>query len=516
MKTGESGDELSKVVAIYLPQFHETEDNNLWWGKGFTEWTAVKSAEKLIPQHSQPKIPLDNNYYDLSEKRTMEWQAELAGKYGIYGFSFFHYYFKDGKMELELPAENLLKWKDIPMRFCFDWANAPWVRSWSKFSGEVWTEKFDKKEVGTSILVEQDYGNENAWKKHFEYLLPFFTDERYIKVGGKPVFLFHDPNLCPCLEEMVCCWRELAIKVGLPGLYLIGINACKEFLDAIMLYEPGNSFRKFRENDKAVEINSVRCYEYSDFWEQILKSTPFYNHETYYCALSGYDTTPRRGALGDVLIHNTPELFKSYFVKLIQKSIWQKNEFVFIDAWNEWGEGMYIEPDEEHGYAFLEAVKEARRIAFETVDSYREDSGNVYGIEIDRLNKEVERFRYLSGIMNKWISLVEEDKLEFKPYLEKLNVSEVAIYGMGMIGRHLLYKLRKEGTNIKYAIDRSVRVIENLDVCRPESEFFPAVDAIIVTPYGTDGIVNSLRAKVGCQILRIDDILNELQGHGNA
>lgn len=511
MKTSGSGIELSKVVAIYLPQFHETEDNNLWWGKGFTEWTAVKSAEKLIPQHSQPKIPLNNNYYDLSKKKTMEWQAELANKYGIYGFSFFHYYFKDGKMELELPAENLLKWKDIPMRFCFDWANAPWVRSWSKFSGEVWTEKFDKKELGHSILVEQDYGNERAWKIHFEYLLPFFTDERYIKIEGKPVFLFHAPNLCTCLEEMVCCWRELAIKAGFPDLYLIGINAYKKFLDAVMLYEPGNSFRKFRENDKAMEINSVRCYEYSDFWDQILKSTPYYNLKTYYCALSGYDTTPRRGVLGDVLINNTPTIFKDNFVKLIQKSIQQKNEFVFIDAWNEWGEGMYIEPDEEHGYAYLEAVKEARKLAFKTIDSYREDDGNVYGIEIDRLNKEVERLSFLSNIMNKWISLAEEDKLEFKTYLKNINVTEVAIYGIGIVGRHLLHKLNKENVNVKYAIDRSVRVIENLDVYKPESDNLPVVEAIIVTAYGFNSIAISLKNKLDCKILCIDDVLDELR-----
>lgn len=503
-------DELTKILAIYLPQFHETEDNNLWWGKGFTEWTAVKKAEKLIPQHTQPKVPMGNNYYDLSKKDTMKWQAEIAEKYGIYGFSFYHYYFKDGKMELQLPAENLLRWKDIPMRFCFDWANAPWVRSWSKLAGEVWTEKFDKNDEGQAVLVEQDYGGVEEWEKHFEYLLPFFKDERYIKVDGKPVFIFHNPELCNCLEEMVKCWRSLAKKSGFEDLFLIGVTAARDFLDAAMMYEPRNAFRAFKERDAAFEINSVRCYEYSTFWDQILDTNPFYNYKTYYCALSGYDTTPRRGILGDVLINNTPSVFREKFVKLIQKSIKQGNEFVFIDAWNEWGEGMYIEPDEEHGYAYLEAVKEARIEAFEKIESYQVEHNDNYELELNRLNKEIDRLRFLSNVMNKWISLKEEEKLSFAPYLKSIDVCSVAIYGMGMIGKHLLHELNKENIHVNYGIDRNVRVADGLKIYRPESEIIPSVDAIIVTAYGFNDIYIVLKDKFWGKILYLEDILDEL------
>ena len=112
-----------QVLAIYLPQFHETEDNNLWWGRGFTDWETVKTAEKYFPGHNEPRIPLDYYYYDLRQKEVMERQAKLAADYGVSGFCFYHYYFKKGKKELELPAENLLKWKDIRMPFCFNWAS---------------------------------------------------------------------------------------------------------------------------------------------------------------------------------------------------------------------------------------------------------------------------------------------------------------------------------------------------------------------------------------------------------
>ena len=54
-----------KTIAFYLPQFHEVEENSLWWGKGYTDWTAVKKTVPLYEGHRQPKVPLNNYYYDL-------------------------------------------------------------------------------------------------------------------------------------------------------------------------------------------------------------------------------------------------------------------------------------------------------------------------------------------------------------------------------------------------------------------------------------------------------------------
>lgn len=123
-----------RVIAMYLPQFHRVKENDIWWGEGFTEWTSVRSAERLFPGHEQPHVPLHGNYYDLLQPETMRWQAELMKRFGVDGMCFYHYYFKDGRKILEKPAENLLQWKDIDMPFCFSWANESWVRSWSRLS----------------------------------------------------------------------------------------------------------------------------------------------------------------------------------------------------------------------------------------------------------------------------------------------------------------------------------------------------------------------------------------------
>ena len=136
-----------RTLAMYLPQFHKTRENDEWWGSGFTDWTTVRSAEKLFGGHNQRREPLNDYYYDLLEKSTMQWQAKTAAEYGINGFCFYHYYFKRGRRVLEKPAENLLEWTDISMPFCFCWANETWARTWSNVTyANAWSEKFERKE----------------------------------------------------------------------------------------------------------------------------------------------------------------------------------------------------------------------------------------------------------------------------------------------------------------------------------------------------------------------------------
>ena len=146
-----------KPIVMYLPQYHRVKENEQWWGKGFTDWVAVKKACKLYDGHVQPNVPLNDNYYNLLDKDVMKWQAEIAYKYGIYGFSFYHYWFKDGRKILEKPAENLLKWTDIRVPFCFTWANESWARSWSNISNHnTWADTFEKQQGvhGSSVFFE--------------------------------------------------------------------------------------------------------------------------------------------------------------------------------------------------------------------------------------------------------------------------------------------------------------------------------------------------------------------------
>ncbi len=506
---------MPKVLAIYLPQFHETEDNNLWWGKGFTDWESVKTAEKYFPEHNEPRIPLNNYYYDLAQKATMERQAKLAADYGVSGFCFYHYYFKDGKKELELPAENLLRWKDISMPFCFNWASESWIRSWSRISGNVWAEKY---ETGTGdtvngILAEQDYGNYEEWVKHFEYLLPFFRDERYIKKEGRPVFIFYSPNDIKPLGEMTECWRKLAKEAGLAGLYLIGsrLNSPDPYLDAAIIYEPRNSINKINASGRARIRGGVRCFEYDDIWNCINATTPVYGYKTYFCGVSGYDDTPRRGASGECLINATPDSFRRQMKALMQKSIDYGNDFLFINAWNEWGEGMYLEPDEKDGYGYLSAIKSVVNDSYvQRKADIADEEKEAIKAEMNILNYNVQKFKNLFELIDKWLFLEQENKIDFNAYFERNGIDSVAIYGMAALGKHVLIQLRKEGVVPLFGIDRYVGQFgDDFKIYRPE-EKFPNVCAVIITAYDTNAVCEILKDRYRGKMISLESIIDEM------
>lgn len=504
-----------KILAIYLPQFHETADNNLWWGEGFTDWDSVRTAEKYFQGHNEPRIPMEHYYYDLSQRETLERQARQAAEYGIDGFCFYHYYFKDGKKELELPAENLLKWKEIKMPFCFNWASEPWIRSWSRIGGNVWAEKYENgagKGTG-GILVEQAYGDYKEWERHFEYLLPFFRDDRYIKKDGRPVFIFYSPNDIRPLGRMTECWNKMAKEAGFEGLYLIGarLDSPNPYLDAAIIYEPRNSINRLNESGKSRVMGGVRCYEYADIWKNINAASPVYGYRTYFCGVSGYDDTPRRGKSGECLVNATPEIFREQLKMLMQKSVDYGNEFLFINAWNEWGEGMYLEPDETDKYGYLEAV---RSVADDTYEKQESDMryGDVHAVkaELSALDHNARKFKTLFEIIDKWLFLEQEGKVNFSGYFDKRQIHTVAIYGMAALGKHLLIQLRKENVNLLFGIDRYVGQFGNdFRIYRPEEEF-PEVDAIIITSYDTVSICRQLEGKFKGKILTAEMIIEEM------
>ena len=170
-----------KVIAFYLPQFHAIPENDKSYGKGFTEWTNVKKAKPLFADHNQPRVPLNQNYYDLLEQGVMKNQADLAKKYGVYGFCYYHYWFADGKKLLEKPLETMLTDKSVDIPYCICWANENWTRRWDGGNNEV--------------IVEQNYGDRANITRHAQYLTQFFKDERYIKEDGRPLLLIYKPEL---------------------------------------------------------------------------------------------------------------------------------------------------------------------------------------------------------------------------------------------------------------------------------------------------------------------------------
>ena len=502
-------------MALYLPQFHCLPENDLWWGKGFTEWTATRRAKPLFVGHQQPKQPLNDNYYNLLDKKVVQWQVSLAKKYRVDGFCFYHYWFKDGRKILEKPAENLLKWTDINMPFCFSWANETWARSWDAVENKnTWADEFepnhDKNEHG--ILLEQKYGEEEEWETHFQYLLPFFLDERYICVDGKPVFVIYRPELIPCLVRMLACWRDLARLAGLSGLYLIGMNASglKDVFDAVILTMPKNLTLN-TENLGPMMINNI---DYGSLWKDYLMAAPVVDMKTLWCGIVDYDDTPRRGAKGSVYLGATPECFGKYYSQLVQKSIRMDNPLIFINAWNEWGEGMYLEPDKVHGYAYLEAVKAAMENSEKnlTGEMFFADSGGVskrMTARIAELEKRVEKFKQYYDLMHQWMLLKEQGK-SLVSYFMSHDYRRVAIYGYGNNGRHLENELRHTSICIVYAIDQRSPVMEADFPVYSLTDVLPACDVVIVTvthEYGK--ILSDLNAKVSCPILSLAEVVFE-------
>lgn len=507
-----------KTIAIYLPQYYETEYNNEWWGKGFTDWVAVKKAVPCFEGHKQPKIPLNKNYYNLLDKSTLEQQEKLMKQYGIYGLCLYHYYFKEGVKVLEKPAEILLKYRDIDIPFCFSWASEKWIRTWSNFYGNVWGEKFDKDEQqgGNGILLDQDFGSEKEWGAHFEYLLPFFKDERYIKIEDKPIFIFYHAEQIPCMKEMVSYWDSLCKENGLNGLYLIGSNITggKEELDAVLINEPTRTRKELLKKGKYTVKNGVSCFEYKDFIDEALNAESFIGTKTYYCSTVGYDTTPRRGTNGECILNTSKELFRKLMDGLYKKSIQNGNEYVFVNAWNEWGEGMYLEPDEENQFAYLEAIKEVNdKYKNVEISNHEMLNGNADDIskQMRELNTKVNKFRSLYENSVTLATIIQNNSYSIKNYFIENDIHSVAIYGVGPLGKVLINQLLIENIDLIYTVDiYAARIKESIPMYRPFEEL-PYVDIMIVTAYGYEEIVENLKGKtIGC-IKSVESWMNELR-----
>lgn len=368
-----------KIITFYLPQYHQIKENDEWWGKGFTEWSNVKKAKPLFEGQVQPKVPLNNNYYDLMDKSTVEWQTELMHKYGVYGFCYFHYWFK-GKQLLEKPAENLLKWKDIDQPFCFAWANVTWARTWTavkKFSTN-WVEGDDKQTTDINknddgILMLQEYGCNDDWRKHYYYLREFFKDNRYIKKDGKPVFLIYKLHDIDCAGEMFSLWNDLAKKDGFNGIYIVSINEYPQhnlYVNAVAKYGMYGMYDKhilrefFNSVIKKIGINNLKkpmILNYEKVWRGMIEEEYPKGLTVYPGGVVTYDETPRKGKNACFIQGASPKFFEKYLMKQLVKAKKIGAEYLFLDAWNEWGEGNYLEPDIEHEFEYLEALLNARK-----------------------------------------------------------------------------------------------------------------------------------------------------------
>ncbi len=366
-------DKKVKVIANYLPQYHRIPENDKWWGDGFTDWVAVKGSEPAFKGHNQPRIPLNNNYYSLDQIESIKWQAKIAKENGVYGFGIYHYWFSSEQQLLQKPSELLLENKDIDINFMFIWDNLTWKRTWSKLNrGLDWAPNYDKAEQqsdgdDTGILAELNYGSEEDWKLHYDYLLPFFKDSRYIKKDNKPIFsVFQPRNDIKTLNKMTKYWNQLAKNDGFDGiLFLSKDSVWPERLECKMKYAPfaptsWKIFLGYKFKDYiAKKLKNIGFYDYDKCWKNILFDARRASNDTFLCGFVRYDDSPRRGKKARIIMNDSPSKFEKYMKELLNISKSQNKEYVFLRAWKEWGEGSYLEPDTVDGYSYLEALKNA-------------------------------------------------------------------------------------------------------------------------------------------------------------
>lgn len=357
----------AKIIAFYLPQYHPTKDNDEWWGKGFTEWTNVGKAKPLFRGHYQPKIPADLGYYDLRLPEVREAQAELAKKAGIYGFCYYHYWFGNGKQELEMPFNEVLATgkPDFPFMLC--WANESWHKKfWDK----------DGNSSSKKILVEQTYPNEEDYISHFYHLLPAFKDQRHIKIDNKPTFMIYRPFEFQDVAKFIKIWNELAIKEGLDGIYFmcqINDNFNDETINKLesLGFNAINSMRLFEARKCSLSWGR-RAFE--KLMATLFKRPHIHNYNrikkyfvsqmekrsnVYPTIIPNWDHSPRSNTSAIILTASTPKAFKIHVKEVLELTKSKSENIIFLKSWNEWGEGNYMEPDLKYKHGYINALRES-------------------------------------------------------------------------------------------------------------------------------------------------------------
>ncbi|MDY0887158.1 glycoside hydrolase family 99-like domain-containing protein [Kosakonia sp. CFBP8986] len=363
---------MHKLVAMYLPQFHPVKRNNEWWGEGFTEWRNVVKAKPRFPGHHQPQLPADLGYYDLRLAETRNHQAKMAKEHGIHGFCYYHYWF-NGELLLEQPVEAMLNSQDPDFPFCLCWANENWTRAWDGMEREV--------------LIKQDYTADDAMA-HMRYLAPYFKDKRHIRVGDKPVFLIYRVDNIPEPKNYIQSLRNYAAENGVPALHLVAVkNGFVELpdaeilslgFDAIMDFQPNRAdFPKQNKSSsqQLVDIarnvlpasvyqalkGNVSAVNRIDYKQLVAEKTAQVwpkDYVKYPAVFPSWDNTARRKT-PTVIQNNDPADYQKWLEYAIvsTSSYDDDQQFVFINAWNEWAEGCHLEPDEKMGKTFLDVTK---------------------------------------------------------------------------------------------------------------------------------------------------------------
>ncbi len=345
---------LAKVVALYLPQFHPIPENDEWWGKGFTEWRNVTRGLPRFKGHIQPKLPRDLGYYDLRREEVMREQIELARQSGLFGFCFYYYSFNNKRL-LELPLNNYIALKGNDFPFCIMWANENWTRTWDGME--------------QNVLIKQDYDDKDD-EQFVADIVELFACENYIRIGGQPLFFIYRPGIIPDAKAKIERWRTLFEKAGeQPLIFMVqgfGDNDPEVFgLDGAIEFPPHKLVNKMSHINNELEvIDSDFAGHYFSYDDLVNASRSEQNpeHPLIRTVLPDWDNEARRPGRGMGFVGSTPSKFGQWLSDMIhfaRKNPVNGESFVFVNAWNEWAEGAYLEPDTHWGSAYLNAARKA-------------------------------------------------------------------------------------------------------------------------------------------------------------
>ena len=353
-----------RALAFDLPQFHPSPENDHWWGAGFTEWTKVARAEPLFRGHYQPHVPADLGFYDLRLPEVRAQQAELARGAGIHGFCYYHYWF-DGRRLLERPFAEVLASGEPDFPFALCWANENWTRVWDGGNDQV--------------LMPQRYSAEDDLA-HIRALAPAFADPRYIRVDGRPLFLVYRPEDLPDPRRTAETWRTEAVRLGVGEPYLcrveladrrrppadFGFDAAVAFQpDVTGLHRERYESRLRREARRWLRRGSafrrVHVAPYELLVHDALDGLETDDYVRFPCVMPSFDNSPRRDRGAYIFNDATPEAYEQWLREVVRRRprAGAPDDFIFVNAWNEWAEGNHLEPDRRVGHAWLEATARA-------------------------------------------------------------------------------------------------------------------------------------------------------------
>lgn len=342
-----------KLIAFYLPQYHPVPENDLWWGKGFTEWKNVTKATPLFDGHYQPHLPADLGFYDLRVRETSHEQIKMAKEYGIDGFCY-HYYWFSGTRILDRPLLDMLSDQESDMPFCLCWANENWTRRWDAAENEV--------------LIKQCYLPEDDLN-FIKSLTPFFLDKRYIRLDGAPFLIVYRPQHLPDPRKTSKIWREYCKSIGFDKIHICAA-----------LTHGNEDYTKF-DFDSAVEFppHNLKVDNISDqiifykpfrgnvmLYEEVAQSyldRSYKNQNVFKSVFPCWDNTARTNDRALIILNSTPNNYEYWLKETVYKTFKDfpnQERFVFINAWNEWAEGCHLEPDQKYQHQFLDATMRAK------------------------------------------------------------------------------------------------------------------------------------------------------------